>query len=549
MAGPSLGDEGCPPPPPPPPPPVLDVASALATLRAALDGAPAPPPARAAAAEGSFFEARVALALDAFAARQAGILNGSLPPRFVAWRVTAKTDGMGLGNRLLGLISAFALAFATDRALIVVDDAIISASLEPVPPGEGGIDWAPARARAAADAAAGGRPFDAFTEFAWGLGMDSKCGCTDFSAPPLRDAVALSMETTQYLAPCFTHNPHLRARFVAAFGGATAVFRPFMMRFLRLKAPLREELARFGAALHPPRPPGAPRRHVVGLQIRTGHLVKPNVEEATFYRCGAQLGELAAMGRGAVTRAAGGGGSAGSGGAAAAALDALERALGAAPAAAAAAPEVEVFYFLATDSDAVRARARAALGAGRVITFGGEGASAAIIDTWALSLCDDVVLTYPKSTFGFVGASLSAAGLPPHVVVSGSKTAGECVRLTSTEPVFHGWFMRWFAECYDRGWETGDMLNQESAYFCLMEPREGAPPSQWGTHACPASDSADGMLFVQSPFDYEALADVGDSESFWGDAGACVSKKQLMARFEGPYRDFVKRAGPPAWTK
>ena len=182
-----------------------------------------------------------------------------------------------------------------------------------------------------------------------------------------------------------------------------------------------------------------------------------------------------------------------------------------------------------------------------MLTYGGSGAAAAVIDTWALSLCDDVILTYPKSTFGFVGASLSASGLPPHVVVSGSKTAGECVRLTSTEPVFHGWFMRWFAECYERGWETGDMLNQENAYFCLMEPNDGAPLSQWGTHACPASDSADGTLFVQSPFDYEALEEINDSESFWGDAGACVSRKQLMARFEGPYREFVKRAGLPAW--
>jgi len=547
----SLPDSlGCPSPPPPPPPPV-DVASALATLRAALAAGPAP---AAAAREGAFFDARTASALDAFASRQAGILNGTHPPRFVAWRVTGKTDGMGLGNRVLGLISALALAFATDRALIVVDDAIISAALEPIPPAEGGIDWSPGRAREAA--AAGGGSFDAFTEFAWGLGMDSKCGCAEFFAPPLRDAVTLSMETTQYLAPCFTHNPHLRARFVAAFGGATAVFRPLMTRFLRLNAPLREELARFGAVLHPPRAAGAPRRHVVGLQIRTGHLIKPHSEEATFYRCGAQLGELAAMGRGAVTRSSEGGGGGGAPDAAAA-LAALERALTSGGnggvdgslSPSQPSPDVEVFYFLATDSEAVRARARAALGADRVITYAGGGATAAVIDTWALSLCDDVVLTYPKSTFGFVGALLSPTGLPPHVVVSGSKTTGECVRLTSTEPVFHGWFMRWFAECYDRSWETGDMLNQESAYFCLMQPRDGVPPTQWGTHACPASDSADGLLFVQSPFDYEALDELNDPESFWGDAGACVNRKQLMARFEGPYRDFVKRAGLPLWKR
>jgi hypothetical protein len=106
--------------------------------------------------------------------------------------------------------------------------------------------------------------------------------------------------------------------------------------------------------------------------------------------------------------------------------------------------------------------------------------------------------------------------------------------------------MRWFAGCYSRDWETGDMLNQESAYFCLMEPG-GGPPSTWGTSRCPASDSADGLLYVQSPFDYEALDELGDAESFFGDAK--VTRRELMARFEAPYRDFVARAGPPEWKQ
>ena len=208
---------------------------------------------------------------------------------------------------------------------------------------------------------------------------------------------------------------------------------------------------------------------------------------------------------------------------------------------------VEVYFFIATDSSQVRDRARAILGSERVLSYnapaGAPSGASAVIDTWALSLCDDVILTYPKSTFGFVGASLSATGLPPHVVVSGSKSSSECVRLTSTEPVFHGWFMRWFAGCYTRGgWETGDMLNQESAYFCLMEPAN-SPPNQWATHQCPASDSADGMLFVQSPFDYEALDELGDAESFFGDAK--VTRKELMKRFEAPYQKFKQRSGPP----
>ena len=35
---------------------------------------------------------------------------------------------------------------------------------------------------------------------------------------------------------------------------------------------------------------------------------------------------------------------------------------------------------------------------------------------------------------------------------------------------------------------------------------------------------------------------------FWGDAAAGpVSRASLMKRFEAPYKEFVKRAGPPAW--
>ena len=90
------------------------------------------------------------------------------------------------------------------------------------------------------------------------------------------------------------------------------------------------------------------------------------------------------------------------------------------------------------------------------------------------------------------------------------------------------------------------MLNQENAYFCLMEPGN-SPPNTWGTHQCPASDTADGFLFIQSPFDYEALDELGDAESFWGDAA--VSRQKLMARFEAPYREFVERAGLPEWKR
>ena len=513
--------------------------------------------------ESSEATAAAKVAFDTFAAHQADILSGKAAPRFVAWRVTTKTDGMGLGNRLLGVISALVLALSTNRALIIVDDAIIHASLESVPVAEGGIDMSAAAARAIAPT------FDNAHELAWGLGMDEKCGCSDYLSPPLSDQITLSMETTQYLVPCFAHNVFLRPAIIAAFGKTTAAFRPLMQRFFRLNSPLRNELARFALELHPPRMPGTPRRHVIGLQIRAGHLIRPRSEEATFYRCAQQLGALAQLGRSAVTRDSiiTSTSSNSDSDDMSHSLDVIEQAIMGARVSADAvvaatkivgakvegtddslAP-VEIYFFIATDNNNVRDRARSILGRDRVLIYSvptnAPQGAAAVIDTWALSLCDDVILTYPKSTFGFVGASLSATGLPPHVVISGSKTSSECVRLTSTEPVFHGWFMRWFAGCYTRGgWETGEMLNQENAYFCLMEPGN-TPPSQWGTHTCPASDSADGLLFVQSPFDYEALDELGDSENFFGDAK--ISKKELMSRFENPYQTFKHRAGAPIY--
>jgi hypothetical protein len=486
--------------------------------------------------ESSYSSATLKLVLDKFSLLQASILAGKSPPRFIVWKVTPKTSGAGLGNRVLGVISALVLAIASNRAFIIADDEILASALEAIPINEGGIDMSLSSARFIVP------NFDTAHPLAWGLGMDTKCGCDNYTSPPLSDIVTLTMETTQYLVPCFAHNPSLRPILLAAFGPTTAAFRPLMQRFFRLNGPLRTELARFALELHPPQSINQPRRHVIGLQIRTGHLIRPKSEEATFYRCAQQLGALAQLGRGAVTRD-----SAYSEINLENALNYLENILLDVKTNTKASQSIniiEVFYFIATDSEKVRQRAKSILGENRVITYSGSGSTAAVIDTWALSLCDDVILTYPKSTFGFVGASLSTSGLPPHVVVSGSKTSSECVRLTSTEPVFHGWFMRWFADCYSREWETGDMLNQDNAYFCLMQP-SNSPPTTWGTHVCPASDSADGMLFIQSPFDYEALDELGDGESFFGDAK--ITRKDLMSRFQEPYRDFVKRTGPQVY--
>ena len=63
-------------------------------------------------------------------------------------------------------------------------------------------------------------------------GMDSKCGCTGFS----REASLITLETTKYLVPCFSHNPYLREALMAVLGPTTAAFRPLAAPLLEISA-------------------------------------------------------------------------------------------------------------------------------------------------------------------------------------------------------------------------------------------------------------------------------------------------------------------------
>jgi len=339
-------------------------------------------------------DARVDAALTAWGARQEAMLSrtplpgeSSAPkPEFIAWKVTHRCEHMGLGNRLLGIISAMTLALATGRGFIMAgDDTIVSSVLR-----SKGIDTSIDRARASVEAA--GLEWHE-EHLAWGLGMDSKCGCTDFSTQ-YSQISTITMETTQYLVPCFTHNPSLRPTLVAALGSATAAFRPLLRKFWVLETRLEEELTRFSKVLHPAQGPvngngqkRHRRRHVIGLQLRKGHFVRAQHEEATFYRCARQLGLLAEMG---IVGSSGGG----VGSAAvnppqktlSATLELMEdfllRDRGAAPSKTEELlsahkgggsgdldDSLEVVYFLATDNNEIRNRAREILGSDKVITW------------------------------------------------------------------------------------------------------------------------------------------------------------------------------------
>ena len=437
----------------------LTAATALQFLRTAVDQLPSSAVAGGATSptavpDGTAHDARVSKAFDAYVALHARIMaHGGDPSekRFLAWNVRT-LHGTGLGNRILGAMSTLALAIATDRAFILGDDDILGPLLRPAP---GGINWGWGEAVAAYSSAHGGAA-PGVHHLLHGMEILDWSGCDDLRVTHVQHAM-LTIETSQYFYPEISHNPHYREKLRAILGDGFAFFRHAMRRFVVLAPNIASALdsAESDMFYGPATTQGAPRRrrHVIGMQIRVGHLVRAAHEEQVFYKCAAALAAAAVehdrpsrgqVGHGVVTSGAYADVSADQRAAALAAIAEVERLL--ASTAAAGNGKVghegdssspDVYYFLATDNGDVRSRARSVFG-DRLLTYSGD--NGAVIDTFLLSRCDDTIITWSRSTFGSVGASLSRSGLPPYAVMSGAKRGSECVRLMSTEPCFHGAF-------------------------------------------------------------------------------------------------------------
>lgn len=457
---------------------------ALEVLRRALEGASSDN------ALGNALLRQIDAGFDEYASLHARIMDPadrSVPKRFIGWRLR-DYSGAGLGNRLIGMVSTLAMAMATGRAFVLHSDDILHRTLSPVGRENGGIDWDWGRAMEAYRSANGGSSPNE-EHIGLGMGIFENCGCEDWRLGGSKDgSPAITLESTQYFFPCVSHNPAYRAYFRGLLGEGFEFFRHAMRRFIRLKPELEQELDAFErGSLHPP--PAAPAgraRYVIGLQIRTGHLIRAKHEEQAFYKCAKAVAAKAA----AAHRA----GAASVEAAIATLRSAVAQRAGGAKAVVASGTsngDIDVFYFLATDDGEVRSRARALFG-DRLLLYSG-GQDGAVMDTFLLSRCDDVILTWPKSTFGSVGAALMRSGNMPHAVISGGKRSDECVQLLSHEPCFHGWFDRWKLSCYSRGrWETPEMLNVANCYYCQAD-----------TDRCPTEDRADQFLQFTSPLDYE----------------------------------------------
>ncbi|RYE85579.1 MAG: hypothetical protein EOO65_00015 [Methanosarcinales archaeon] len=440
--------------------------------------------------------------------------------KYVAWSVE-RIQGSGLGNRILGFVSTFGLALATNRALLLKQDEKISSVFNSSPTEEGGIDWAYESAMEIFEKQTNRKP--TIKHFEQDIGMSEWCACGEEA---FEGVDVVTVDASQYFWPCITHNPAWRETLRQKLGDSFEIFRWFLLRYLQLKPELQSMVDHFDSTiLHPMHE----KRFVVGLQIRSQHLVRKSHEESVFKRCARAVGAQALQRHDSDRQRF--------------TDESLLALLRDAHENAGASPiqklklwkerEREKLYFFAvSDSDDVKNSLRNEFGDQLLeFTFPKESnlppSAGAAIDMGLLARTDAAIITWPRSTFGIVGAAMVKSGAPPYVVMSGSKRADECVALLSTEPCFHGWFSRWKLSCYSPSkFETPEMLNQHNCYMWTCG---------WhSSKSCTGSDIADGFLHPQTPFEYSSFAELGTQ--FWIPS---AEQHKIFEEERGQYEEFM----------
>ncbi|RYG50041.1 hypothetical protein EON66_12275, partial [archaeon] len=314
---------------------------------------------------------------------------------------------------------------ATGRAVLLPYDPILSTIFVPVPPNEGGLNWEwrsamhAFRQRMGRDAVQGAHVQVALDAPDW-------AGCDDWNDPAsaMYAADVLTVESTQYFWPLVAHNEKYRSKLVGALGGSTAHFFERVVRtYLRLQPALEHEVRRFVDTTLRPLSTGSDAglhtvedRFVIGLQIRTEHLVRQQHEVNVFLKCARALAQMWTHEQDAATAPATQQGDVHDAGVR------LARQLVHSLSRGHARSLSRAWFFVATDSEEVRKAAAAAFG-DRLLLYtppppGAEPSAGlslrqiAAVEMWLLGQCDELVLTWPKSTFGSVGAAL----LPSHVL-------------------------------------------------------------------------------------------------------------------------------------
>jgi hypothetical protein len=119
--------------------------------------------------------------------------------------------------------------------------------------------------------------------------------------------------------------------------------------------------------------------------------------------------------------------------------------------------------FIASDSDALKKRAQLVFGdrlyrtKDRTRQFSEAGIKTAVLDMMILANCREVVLT-PFSTFGAVAAGIGR--VVPHFV---TREEGYCIKDLKSEPKFHYWHA--MSRYTFGGMSSSDMLNQDDSFM------------------------------------------------------------------------------------
>jgi hypothetical protein len=343
-----------------------------------------------------------------YCGKAAGRLPERHPDKFVVFRPT----NTGTGNRILALVSSYALALVTGRELLVdwETSPVFAATFDSL--------FQSSLLRPLSDVLKNRTLADDEYHF-FNLVYCRQCslrrrheGYSDIAS---KDLIAsyprrfIIVRSNVYFAPALFANRVHRIP-LCSIANATVLFHTLFRKLLSLtpalQAELDEKLAPFDG------------RNVVGIQIRTRDRVGfPGKRLGSFFNCASFL----------------------------------------------ASKRNKSVIFIASDSDALKRQAQLIFKDRLYRTkeksrqFTEEGIKAAIMDMMMLSRCSDLVLT-PFSTFGAVAAGIG--NVVPHFV---TRDEGYCVRDFASEPKFHYWHA--LSLYKEHGTGSSDMLNQDDSFL------------------------------------------------------------------------------------
>jgi hypothetical protein len=335
-----------------------------------------------------------------------------LPQKQAGKYVVFRPTNTGTGNRILALVSCYALALVTGRELLVdwQTTAVFGAQFESLFRSE--------HLKPLADVIGNGTMTEEDYHFL-NLVYCRQCslrrrheGYSDIAS---KDLIAsyprkfLIVRSNVYFAPALFANKVHRAA-LCSIANATELFHTLFKKLLDLSPELQEALEKKLATFE--------GRDVVGIQIRLKDRVGfPSKRVGHFFNCAMFLASK------------------------------YNRSL----------------IFIASDSETLKKQAQAVFrdrlyqSKERTRQFSEEGIKSAILDLIMLSRCRELVLT-PFSTFGAVAAGIG--NVVPHFV---TRDEGYCVRDLASEPKFHYWHA--LSLYREHGTGSSDMLNQDDSFL------------------------------------------------------------------------------------